>query len=85
MRSTVIAMSAASATARIGVLAQRPERLLRAVGRRGQPVGAQSDPGQERHQREPVKEPPVVEVAGPAEQRRLAGSAPDSSRMARRE
>ena len=51
-----------------GVLSQRLERLLRAVGRGGEPVGTQSYPGQKGNQGQAMEQVPVIEVAGAAEQ-----------------
>ena len=51
----------------VGVLAKVLERLLGTVGRRGEPVGAEADPGQERDQRDLVEDARVVNVAGLAE------------------
>jgi hypothetical protein len=48
--------------------AQRLECLLRTVRRRGEPVRTQADPGEERDQREPVKEVAVGEVAWSSDQ-----------------
>ena len=57
----------------VGVLAERLERLLGAVGGGRQPVGSQADPGEERDQRQPVEEPAVAQVARAC--RRAAGGA----------
>ena len=52
----------------MAVLAQREEGLLRAVRRRGQPVRAQADPGEQGDQRDAVEERPVGKVARAADQ-----------------
>ena len=47
----------------VGMLAQGAEGFLRAVGRGGEAVGAQADPGQQRHQGELVENGRVLDVA----------------------
>ena len=47
----------------VGVLTERAERLVGAVGRGGQPVGAQADPGQERDERHLVEDAGVLHAA----------------------
>ena len=52
----------------VGVLAEGAEGLVGAVGGRREAVGAQADPGEERHQRQAVEERAVGEAARPAEE-----------------
>lgn len=52
------------------MLAERPEGFLRAVGRAGEPVRAEADPGEERYQRQLMEDAAVVNVFGaPKEER----------------
>ena len=55
----------------VGVLAESTERLVRAVRRGREPVGAQTDPGEERPERDAVEESGVAEGEWPPEQQPL--------------
>ena len=64
----------------VGVAAEGLERLLGAVGRRRETVGAQPDPRQERDQRDLVEDPLIVQVARLAKESRLEPTEASSRR-----
>ena len=62
--NTVKAVAKARNTAKLGVFPKSPERLLRTIGRRGKPVGSETNPGQNRNERDLMKNRSILDIPG---------------------
>ena len=65
----------------VGVLAEVLERFFRAVGRGGETVRAQADPGKEGHQRDVPEEVGILQVLRAAQKQTLQALPPSRTQL----